>query len=215
MTDHIPKLTEKDVLEQDHQRLAQYLQLKADGYLCTTEQLLHILLGVAATRETLESVCAELNTTVGAATIRGYLTEQLRVEELPQLERAINAALQHGLAPALWLREQEVAIDYHDQSYYGKTEQKDGLWMRAEAKNGTTRVYRVATAYVILKGLRVTLAIKFVRVEDSHKSVLRFLLKGLKALQIKARTLYLDAALPAWRSSSICAESNKAPVWCR
>lgn len=192
MTDHTPKLTERDVLAQARERLQQNLRFKADGYICHQEQFIHILLGIAATKNTLEAVCAELETSPCAATVRSYVKEQLTVEELPGLERAMNEALAQALASHLFVREQEIAIDYHDQAYYGKTEQTAGLWVRAEAKNGTTRVYRVATAYLILKGLRLTLAIRFVRPEDDHQSVLGSLLKRLKALKIKARTLYLD-----------------------
>lgn len=192
MTNHTPQLTERDVLAKAQERLQPHLDLKADGYVCTTTQLLHILLGIAATRNTLEAVCAELEMVPCAATVRSYLNEQLKVEELPQLERAINEALAQAIPSSLFLCEREIAIDYHDQAYYGKTAQEEGLWVRAEAKAGTTRVYRVATAYVILRGLRVTLAIKFVHSADNHRSVLKFLLKRLKALKIKVRMLYLD-----------------------
>jgi len=51
---------------------------------------------------------------------------------------------------------------------------------------------RVATAYVIRHGLRLTLSIKFVSQADDHVSVLKFLLKRLKELHIKASLLYLD-----------------------
>lgn len=187
-----PKLTDKDVLIQSQQRLQQNLKLKADGYICTTEQLIHVLLGVAARQETLESVCAELQTTACAATIRGYVNQQLRVEELPRLERSMNQALTQDLPARVLVGHPDIAIDYHDQAYYGKSEQARGLWVRAEAKDGTTRVYRVATAYVIVNGLRLTLALKFVRPEDDHIRVLKFLFKRLKALSIKARRLYLD-----------------------
>lgn len=192
MRNNNPKLTEMDVLKQAKEDLGEHLKLKAEGYVCTTEQVLHILLGVAASKNTLESVCAELKTTVCAATVRSYLNEQLKVEDLSKLEREINRALGQKVPSHLSLREQEIAIDYHDQSYYGKSEQKEGLWVRAEAKNGTTRVYRVATVYLILRGLRFTLGIKFVSADDDNKSVLKFLLKCLRGLKIKARTLYLD-----------------------
>jgi hypothetical protein len=43
---------------------------------------------------------------------------------------------------------QEVAIDYHDRPYYGKVPQAQGLWVRGHAKAGTTRFYRIATAYL-------------------------------------------------------------------
>jgi hypothetical protein len=120
------------------------------------------------------------------------LYKELKVEELPGLERSVNLALVQKIPQSLFEGLQEVAIDYHDQAYYGKSEQGEGLWVRAEAKAGTTRVYRVATLYVILQGLRFTLAIKFVSFTDTNKSVLKFLLKRLKELQIKARRLYLD-----------------------
>jgi IS4 transposase len=83
-------------------------------------------------------------------------------------------------------------VDYHEQAYYGKTEQADGLWIQAEAKDGTTRFYRVATAYVIWRHMRVTLAIRFVRPEEDSVSSLSALLKRLKALKYQVRTLYLD-----------------------
>lgn len=192
MTDHNPKLTERDVLEQAKQRLQKHLDFKADGYICNAAQLIHILLGIAATKNTLEAVCAELETSPCAATVRSSLNEHLTVEGLPKLEGAMNEAMAKAVPPHLSRREQEIAIDYHDQAYYGKAEQETGLWVRAEAKDGTTRVYRVATAYVIVRGLRLTLGIKFVRPGDDHRSVLKFLLKRLKALNIRAQTLYLD-----------------------
>lgn len=112
MTDHTPKLTERDVLEQARERLQPHLRFKADGYVCNQEQLIHILLGIAATKNTLEAVCAELETSPCAATIRSYFNEQLTVEELPKLERVINEAVAQAIAPPLFVREQEVAIDY-------------------------------------------------------------------------------------------------------
>jgi putative transposase len=189
---HTPQLSDKDVLQQAKQHLLPHLKLKADGYVCSTNQLFDLLLGVAASRDTLESLCSHLPTSAGANTIRGYLNQQLRAADLPKLERALNQALAHALPSALRLRPQEVAIDYHDQPYYGKTAQETGLWVRAAAKAGTTRVYRVATAYVIRHGLRVTLAIKFVSGKQSHKQVLQFLRKRLKVLQIELSLLYLD-----------------------
>jgi hypothetical protein len=189
---HTPELSDNDVLQLAKQQLMPHLKLKADGYVCSTDQLFDLLLGVAASRDTLESLCAHLQTAAGANTIRGYLNQQLCAAELPKLERALNQALAHALAPALRDRAQEVAMDYHDQPYYGKSAQETGLWVRAAAKAGTTRVYRVATAYVICRGLRLTLAIKFVRANQSHKQVLKFLFKRLKSLQIKASLLYLD-----------------------
>lgn len=86
----------------------------------------------------------------------------------------------------------ETAIDFHDQSYYGKTEQAEGLRVGAEAKNGTTRVYRAATVYVIKKGHRLTPGIKFVLPGETVKEAVGYLLKQLRRLEIETGCLYLD-----------------------
>ena len=180
------------VLAMARSRLEQFLPLKANGYACTTRQLLDVLLAVSANKDTIEQVCADLKIKVGAETIRGYFNEQLKVENLFELQESVNAALQTSLNPDLKRQTLEVAIDFHDQGYYGKAEQSEGLWVGAEAKNGTTKVYRVATVYVIKNGHRLTLGIKFVVPGETAKEIVEYLLKQLKALEIEARMLYLD-----------------------
>lgn len=86
----------------------------------------------------------------------------------------------------------ELAMDYHDQPYYGKTAQAEGLWVGGQAKQGTTKMYRVATAYIIKTGYRLTLAIKFVLPDESVKEVVEYLLKQLQGLEIEIKCLYLD-----------------------
>ena len=73
----------------------------------------------------------------------------------------MNAALAAQIPRRVYRRACDIAIDFHDRPYYGRSLQEEGLWVRGKAKNGTTRFYRVATAYVILTGLRVTLAVAF------------------------------------------------------
>ncbi len=141
-------------------RVGQFLPLQADGYACTTEQLLDVLVAVSVGKETIEQVSADLNIKVGAETIRGYFNEQLKPVNLLELQESVNLALQASHSCELKRQKLEVAIDFHDQSYYGKSEQAEGLWVGAEAKNGTTKVYRVATLYVIKNGHRLTLGMR-------------------------------------------------------
>ncbi len=187
-----PELTDQEVLQHAFSTLHDHLPLYAQGYTCTTKDLLTVLLGVAVNRGTIESVCADLVGTPDPQTIRGYLNAQLCVEELPELERRLNAALAAELPPRVRRHAQEVALDYHDRPYYGKAAQAEGLWVRGQAKEGTTRFYRVATAYLVLNGLRVTLAIRFVLPEDDTVSVLNKLLKQVKTLGIQVTCLLLD-----------------------
>ena len=72
---------------------------------------------MAVTRDPIEAVCADLVGTPDPQTIRGYLNAQLRVADLPELERGLNAALAAELPPRVRWPAQEVAIDYHDRPY--------------------------------------------------------------------------------------------------
>jgi hypothetical protein len=189
---HTPVLRAQEVLQHAQALLEEKLPLRAEGYKCTTDDLFKVLLGVAATKSTLEAVCAELVGTPDPQTIRGYLNEQLRVEDLPVLEAQLNAALAAEVPRQVRRQSQEVAIDYHDRPYYGKGEQAQELWVRGKAKDGTTRFYRVATAYLILNGLRVTLALHFVLPDDEVVGVVDRLLRRVHAQGIRVSCLLLD-----------------------
>jgi len=192
MAHDTPQLTDQEVLLHAQEGLKAHLPLQAEGYKCTTDDLFRVLLGVAAHRGTLESVCADLVGAPDPHTIRGYLNEQLRVEELPELEKNLNTALAAEVPRRVRRHAQEVAIDYHDRPYYGKGEQAKELWVRGKAKDGTTRFYRVATAYVVLNGLRVTLALHFVLPDDDTVGVVDTLLKRVKAQGLQLSCLLLD-----------------------
>jgi putative transposase len=192
MRNHTPNLTDKDVLRHARSRLHRHLPLQADGYVCTTDDLLQVLLGVAVNRATIETVCADLLGTPDPETIRRYLKTQLRVEDLPALEQHLNAALADAIPAQVWAQARDVAIDFHDRPYYGKTSQAEGLWVRGEARDGTTHFYRVATAYLMLKRVRITLALHFVLPEDDTVRVLDQLLGRLETLNLRAKRLFLD-----------------------
>ncbi len=189
---HTLKLTDVEVLEQAAQLLKEHLPLKADGYVCTTEDLINILLGVAANCGTVQALGSDLVNSPEPETIRGYLRAQLRVEDLPDLEQRMNAALGKKVPARVWRQARDVAIDFHDRPYYGKTTQEKGLWIRAQAKDGTTHFYRIATAYVMLNGLRVTLAIHFVLPGKETVETVKILLKRVQKRQIRIKCLFLD-----------------------
>jgi putative transposase len=192
MTNHTPRLTDHDVLLHARTRLQAHLPLQADGYVCTTTDLLQVLLGVAVNRGTIEAICADLLGTPDPETIRRYLNAQLRVDDLPALLDQVNAALAEELPERVWTAAHDVAIDFHDRPYYGTLAQDEGMWVRGEAKAGTTRFYRIATAYVMLAGMRVTLALHVVRPEDTPLSVLKQLLERLEGQGLRPKRLFLD-----------------------
>lgn len=169
---YTPKLTNMDVLAHARDVLKEQMPLEGGEGICTGDDVLQILLGVSAGKRTVHSTCENLVHAPSDATVRNYLNAQLTVERLPEIEDQINAALASQIPSRVFKRPRDTAMDYHEQAYYGKTSQTDGRWVRAAAKNGTTRFYRVATAYVIWRDMRVTLAIRFVLPEDDNVSIL-------------------------------------------
>ena len=118
MTNHTPRLTDHDVLLHARTRLQAHLPLQADGYVCTTTDLLQVLLGVAVNRGTIEAICVDLLGTPDPETIRRYLNAQLRVDDLPALLDQVNAALAEELPERVWTAAHDVAIAFHDRPYY-------------------------------------------------------------------------------------------------
>jgi putative transposase len=185
-------LTDKKVLSEAQSMLSEHLELEANGYKCQTADLYQVLLGVAANRGTLEAICADLVGTPDPQTIREYINEQICVAQLSQLEGQLNRALVQRIPHSIWRGWQEIAMDFHDRPYYGKLPQAEGLWVRGKAKDGTTRFYRIATAYVICNGRRFTLALCFVLPEMSPVEVLTKLQQRLRELRLPIGRLLLD-----------------------
>jgi hypothetical protein len=127
-------------------------------------------------------------------TVRGYLNEQLTPDDIRATQRDCNRALASQL-PA-WLRDhpKEVAIDLHDAPYYAKDDLDDkDCWVcRGEARDGTTRFYRCATAYIMHKDVRFTLAVVFVHPDDDLVKIVKQLIRRVKALKIKVKRYYFD-----------------------
>ena len=192
MTKDILKLHNREVLERAREPLMAHLPLSAEGNRCTTEELVDVLLGIASGRGTLEQVCTNLPELSDPTTVRGYLNAQLEAGNLADVEAAVNAAVQTQIPQRVLRQRRKIAMDFHDRPYYGKSTAEDGMWVRGKAKAGTTRFYRLATAYVIHRDLRVTLAVKFVLPGMTTCEVLEALLQAVAALGITPRCLLLD-----------------------
>ena len=127
MTNYTPNLTDRQALEVARATLSEALPLDADGYVCTGEDLWQILLGVSAKQTTVHELCAGLENAPSDSAVLGYLNEQLTVDRLPELEARLNAALVSQIPRRVFKRARDTAIDFHDQAYYGKTEQAEAV----------------------------------------------------------------------------------------
>jgi putative transposase len=185
------KLTDRAVRDMAVDRLEKHLPLTVAGYECTTEMVLDVLIKAAVTRQTIEAVCQDLEVST-SNTIRTYLNDQIQADDLAELERRVNATLVEGVPPQVWAKAWNVAFDFHDEPFYGKSPELLAYACGGEARAGTTRFYRVATAYVMAKNDRVTLALLFVRPEDTIPEILACLIRRLRILGLQVLRLLLD-----------------------
>jgi putative transposase len=194
-TSHRPiHLTDQRTLHDTMTVLCDHLSLTADGYRCQTADLWRILLAAAARRSTIEAVCADLLAAPDANTVRGHLTAQLTPQSIPALERRWNAALASLVPDWLCQRPQAVAVDFHAEPYYGRCDPTDpDNWVcRGEAQAGTTYFYRCATASVMQRDVRLTLALAFVKPGDDTVTLLARLLEQVRTLGVRIRCLFAD-----------------------
>ncbi|MEK7277357.1 MAG: transposase [Chloroflexota bacterium] len=188
-------MTDRVTLETVITVLEHYFDLSAEGYVCQTRDMWNLLVEAAARCTYIETVCNDLADAPDSNTVRGYLNEQLIPPIIGNLKRQCNRALASQLPSWLADHPKEVAFDLHDAPYYGKDDDPDDpdCWVcRGEARAGTTRFYRCATAYVMHKDVRFTLAVEFVRPGDNLIKILKRLLRRVKALKIRLKRGYLD-----------------------
>jgi len=190
----IPKneLHAADLYDMSLKTLQSHLSLDIDGYRCSSEMTLSALVKAALDNTSLNAICDDLDGMVDANTIREHLNSVLDVSELARQEFEMNAALAAGLPHEVARAGIEVAIDFHDEPFYGKTDEARTYSCRGRAKKGTTRFMRIASASVIWRGLRLTLALTYVLPEYSTLQVLQRLLQRLSQLGIRPGVIYLD-----------------------
>ena len=69
---------------------------------------------------------------------------------------------------------------------------ENGKGPRREAQRGTTHFYRGATAYVLARGVRFTLALRFVRKGERVSEVAKALYQRVAASGLRLRRYYFD-----------------------
>lgn len=189
---HPYELKAKDVHSYTARVLKGHSQIEAHGYCCHTDMIFDILMKASAECSSVEAACADLEDTADSNTIREYLNQALAANELRQQEERANAALAECIPSALDRARIEVAMDFHDEPFYGKQEGTRKLTCSGQAKKGTTHFVRIATAYIIWRQVRLTLAVRYVLPEEDSLETLKFLLDRLKTLGFSAKILYLD-----------------------
>lgn len=105
--------------------------------------------------------------------MRHYLADRLLTRWEPEaLEARCNDLLAARLPPDLTQHRHRLAADLHLVPYYGGPLELAEELRRGDAKAGTTRFHCYASAYLIRKGRRLTLAVAFVWAVDDVLDVL-------------------------------------------
>jgi Transposase DDE domain len=173
---------------QTHLRLRDY---RVQGKVrVTVAKLLLVLFTAAARLSSLSATCRRL---------RGAVDDDLHAKALlatlPQthiLLKRVHDALQGLIPKALRKSKQVVAFDLTLIPYYGQLWDDEDLYYRSKAKRGTCTFLAYATAYVVRRGQRVTVALSLVRRHQSMKDVLAALLPQVQAAGIRPRLMLLD-----------------------
>ena len=172
------------------EHLQQHLQFK-DYKKKTSAQVLWALLLAAAARITsLSDACQRLRDAPSDETARKALLATL--PDYAVLQRQLNAALAGHLPKALRQRLQRLAIDLTLIPYHGQPFRDLDEVYRAQAKDGTSHFHAYATAYVVRKGQRSTVALTGVKKGEPLKDVVRRLLRQAASVGVRPRLLLLD-----------------------
>ncbi len=97
-----------------------------------------------------------------------FYYEALRTSDLEQQEAEMNAALQAAIPTGMPRGGLEVAIETHDEPFYGKMAELRAYTCKTRAKAGLSHFFRIASAYVIWREVRLTLAVTYMPLEDTR-----------------------------------------------
>ena len=186
------KLHAQDLYEMTMTTLTNNLTIHIDGYACDTEMALSVVTKAALENSSIAAVCEDLKAVADDNTLREQLNAVIDVTEMARQEVEMNAALASGLPHKLPRGGVEVAIDFHNEPFYGKTAETRTYTCRDRSQKGSTRFFRIASASVMWRGIRLTLALTYVLPEYSTLDVLKRLLQRLTHLGFHATVLYLD-----------------------
>src|SRR5436190_16773659 len=183
-------VTPKDVQAHAAYLCHKYLRLKGHGPKTTAATLLALLCYAAARITSLGAACKALLHAPGYQAAHDALLATL--PKVNELQRRLNRALQGDLPHALRRRRRPLAIDLHLVPYHGSPRHDADEVYRGPAKSGTSHFHAYATAYVIRKGQRFTVALAYVRKGQPLKEVIRELLRQAARAGVRPRYLLLD-----------------------
>jgi len=170
--------------------LSSALRLEYEGRKCNACTVYQVLLIAAARVVSIFAACRDLADAPSDQTIRNMLEAAL--PDIAELERRLNLSLVTELPKALRRKSRMIAIDLTLIPYHGQPAHDEKEIYRSAAKAGTTHFHAYATAVVVHKGHRYTLALMRVEAKEDMKEVVQKLVQIVRRRDIKIKFLLLD-----------------------
>jgi hypothetical protein len=183
-------ITPRDIHHHAAQLCQRHLRFQDHGPKCTALNILTVLFYAAARIISRAAACASLRDAPSDSALHAALMATL--PDVAELQRRLNRALQGDLPKALRRRRQPLAIDLILIPYHGEPLAEASEVYRGQAKSGTTHFHAYATAYVLRKGQRFTVALAYVRQGDDLADVVKELLRQAARAGVKPRYVLLD-----------------------
>lgn len=182
-------VTQREIKDYASFVLCSAVKLVAITAKTTVETLIDIVISAAVRCSSIEQTCLQHKDAPCGKTVRTHLEQQF--ESIQDVEVRINRGLRKDIPKQLRRKPLKVAIDCLEIGYYGTPDAKDVL-RTSKPKDGTSQFHTYASAYVVEKGQRYTLAMTFVMAGDSMFYVVRRLNKRLLQLGIRVELYLFD-----------------------
>src|SRR5512140_1196296 len=183
-------LTPNQVHQHATALLQTHLKLHDHGPKCRAGLLLTLLFYAAARITSLSDACKRLRDAPSDEAARLALLATL--PDFAETQRPLNRALAGDLPKALRKRRQRMAIDLTLIPYHGAPAGDPKEIVRSKPKSGTSHFHAYATAYVIHKHHRSTVALTAVRSGEPMEAVLQRLLHQAARVGVRPCLLLLD-----------------------
>jgi DDE family transposase len=183
-------ITPRDIQSHAAHRIQKHVRLPDQGRKCRADVLWAVLFWAASHITSLAAACAALCGAPSDSTAHDALLAGLPA--FAELQRRLNRALQGDLPKALRRKRQPLAIDLTLIPYHGRHLHDPDEVYRSQAKSGTSHFHAYATAYVIRKGQRFTVALLPVHANDLLPEVIKRLLHQAAKAGVRPRYLLLD-----------------------
>lgn len=187
-------LTGEEILQFAKDCLLKHVHLYINGTKCTLENVYDLILKASAGQTSVNDVCDDTPGGPTGTAVLNQLHQALPqdIKQVWRLEAKLNQVLVAHLRPKHLRVRCDVAIDLVLVPYHGEPQRDAEEVRRSQAREGTTHFHCYATAYMIYKDQRITLALTFVRKSDTMPDILRRLFKRLDTLNLRVKKLYLD-----------------------